>query len=183
LRLGSEPPRLREILFDVGMQPWGTPLCMALPMNEWRPETLPEPVQARRVTTQAEAEAALRVICAVFGLAVEPMRYWCIANPEMQPFIAFVRGRPAGALVMQCNQGIAGFFHVATLPEFRRHGIASSLMQCALASARAQGMAQAALTASPMAETLYHRLGFQPCGRIETWMPASRLMRELIGAV
>ncbi len=182
LRLGAGPPGLREILFDVGMQPWGTPLCMALPMAAWRPEALPVAVQARSVTTQAEAEAALQVICAVFGLTSEPMRHWCIENPEMQPFLALVRGRPAGALVMQCRKGVAGFFHVATLPEFRRHGVASALMQCALASARAQGMDQAALTASPMAETLYHHLGFQPCGRIETWMPAPRLMRDLTGA-
>lgn len=182
LRSGAEPRNLRQELFAMGMQPWGHPKGMALPLDRWQPpHPLSPDISIARVTTTVAAQTTLQTICTVFGLAPQPMRHWGAENPRFTAFQATVHGTPAGALVRLIEGDVVGFFHVATLPRFRRRGIAAAMMTHALLDARMQGARIAALTASPMAETLYQRLGFVPCCSFELWMPTPRLLSDLNG--
>ncbi|MBA3825209.1 MAG: GNAT family N-acetyltransferase [Ktedonobacterales bacterium] len=181
LRLGSEPTGLRDRLYEVGMRVWGTPTGMALPLVGV--PVAPPLEDAELVLGRArrfdDVEAALHIITEVFDLDAAPMRRWCVSNPRFMTYLALARGTPAAALVMQVSGGIAGFFQVATLPRFRRRGIAQALMQHALGDAQAFGATTAALTASAMAEGLYARLGFIPCCTFEQWMPGTALMSAI----
>jgi GNAT superfamily N-acetyltransferase len=58
---------------------------------------------------------------------------------------------------------------VATPPEHRGRGIASWLVQGALAEARERGMATASLQASRAGASIYERLGFLDLGFLEMW--------------
>ncbi len=182
LRSGTEPQGLREGLFALGMMPWGHPVGMALPLDGWQMATETRPdVQVTPVVTPEGAVTALQTICDVFGLPPGPMRRWCINHPRFETFQATVRGAPAGALVRLRDSGVVGFYHVAVLPRYRRRGIGTAMMAYALHDAQQQGARVAALTASPMAERLYQRMGFVPCCTFEQWMPDTRLMAELNG--
>ena len=182
MRSGTEPRHLRQELFALGMQPWGHPKGMALPLTHWQPpHPMSHEISVMPVATTAAAQTTLQTICTVFGLAPQPMRRWGAENPRFTAFQATVHGTPAGALVRLLDDDVVGFFHVATLPRFRRRGIAAAMMTHALLDARLQGARIAALTASPMAETLYQHLGFAHCCTFELWMPTPRLLSDLNG--
>ena len=59
------------------------------------------------------------------------------------------------------SSGIAGIFDVATVPRFRRQGLASAITHAAMTLAREVGYGRACLQASAMGVSLYQRLGFR----------------------
>jgi len=181
VRLDNEPIGLRQQLRQVGMQPWSELTGMALPLENWQPQQshADNHIEIRPVANATEAESALQLICDVFLIPIAPMRYWGAENPNFTLFTASVEGIPVGALACQTRGGVAGFFHVATHPDWRQRGIASSLMQQALLVMQQQGATTAALTASPMAESMYRHLGFQDACRYEFWMPNTRFLMGL----
>ncbi len=62
-----------------------------------------------------------------------------------------------------------GIYAVGTMPEWRRRGLARSLMEHVLADAQRRGALTASLQSTRMAQHLYESLGFQPAGRYEEW--------------
>jgi GNAT superfamily N-acetyltransferase len=82
----------------------------------------------------------------------------------------------AGLVLVPVDHDVNVSF-VATLPDARRRGLASALVRVALVDAREQGFLTASLQATPMAERLYARLGFEPVGRWQEWLPQRRPTR------
>jgi ribosomal protein S18 acetylase RimI-like enzyme len=68
-----------------------------------------------------------------------------------------------------------GIYAVGTAPEWRRRGIARTLVQHALADSHRRGARTASLQSTPMAVTLYESLGFEAVGRYEEWVRAPDL--------
>jgi GNAT superfamily N-acetyltransferase len=66
----------------------------------------------------------------------------------------------------------ANISYVATRPEARRRGLAASVTRRALRDARDVGFVTASLQATPMAESMYARVGFRPVGHWQEWVPA-----------
>ncbi len=182
LRLDNEPPQLRQQLRAIGMRPWSVVPGLTLALPAWQPPHLStSDITARAAVTPVEAETAMQVICSVYDIIPDPMRHWCVDNPHFMVYLAWVGAQPAGALATQTRDGIVGFFHVATLPQWRRHGVARALMVQALLDARRNGATVAALTATPMAEALYHNLGFTPTISFELWMAGLDFLATLAG--
>jgi len=180
VRLGSEPLGLRNELAALGMQAWSTFPGMVLPLNEWQPTvTISQDIVVRPVTTVEEMTIARNLICQVFSIQPEPMRHWCGNNPAFTVYLATIGNAAVGAMTSQVDAGVAGFFHVATAQRWRNLGVAYAMMTEGLVHTRAQGAQIAALTASPMAESLYHDLGFQDVCSYEFWMPSTRYMESL----
>ncbi|HEY7137304.1 MAG TPA: GNAT family N-acetyltransferase [Acidimicrobiia bacterium] len=65
------------------------------------------------------------------------------------------------------HRGECGLYAVGTVPEWRRRGLARTLVAHVLADARSRGARTATLQSTPMARTLYESLGFAPVGRYE----------------
>ncbi len=181
LMLGMEPSGLRERLAAVGMQSWGGAAAMALDLRGWRARyfSLPAGVTLERVTSPADASAALAVICDVFYVPEDAMARWTTGNPAFDIYLARLHGQPAAALGILRAAEVAGVYHVATLPWARRRGLAGNLLARALEDAQAAGCEFSTLTATPEAHAVYERLGYRAVGSMEQWLPGTRLAHEL----
>ncbi|HEY3686144.1 MAG TPA: GNAT family N-acetyltransferase [Streptosporangiaceae bacterium] len=89
------------------------------------------------------------------------------AAPGQALFLARVAGVPAAVALGVHTGGVYGVYAVATLPEFRRRGLATALLERARADAVARGADRLALQVAEgsAAERLYRGLGFTPAFR------------------
>jgi len=97
-----------------------------------------------------------------------------LANPLAQIRLLFVATELAGYL---CSWFICGELHihnVATLPEFRRRGVAARLIQTAMAAHQGQGLERVFLevrAGNAGAIALYRSLGFRQSGCRKRYYP------------
>jgi ribosomal protein S18 acetylase RimI-like enzyme len=82
-------------------------------------------------------------------------------------------GFESGLIVLPIGSD-ANVSFVATRPEARRRGLATLVTRVALRDARDAGCVTASLQATPMAESIYTRIGFRPVGHWQEWIPAHR---------
>jgi GNAT superfamily N-acetyltransferase len=184
LTLGTEPEGLRWQLRQLGMQSWGGATSMTLPLGSWQARYTPAEagLQLGAISTHSEALDVLRVICDVFFMSPQPMTRWTFENPAFHLYAARLGGRTIAALATLWHECVVGVYHVATLPGWRRRGIAGNLLVHALREARDAGCTLATLTATDEARHLYEQLGFRACGTLEQWFPGPELASELRAA-
>jgi GNAT superfamily N-acetyltransferase len=86
-----------------------------------------------------------------------------LGTPEakVRCWLACRDGVPVSKVVLNCAAGAAGIHGVATKPEARKLGLARLLTILALQQARQEGYRMAVLHSSPMAVSLYAKLGFE----------------------
>lgn len=176
------PAGLREQLYHVGMRSWGGATMMYLPLAGWDvsyPSAAPG-VSYGRVTTDAERSDVLRIISRVFDVPDFPMARWTSENAAFTLHMAHWGHQPVATVATLAAGETMGVYHVATLREARRRGIAGNLLLLALRDAQAAGYAAATLTATPEGQHLYTRLGFEVCGLLEQWTAGPHLTDELI---
>ena len=82
-------------------------------------------------------------------------------------------GFESGLIVMPVGTD-ANISYVTTRPDARRRGLATLVTRAALRDARAVGFVTASLQATPMAESVYRRVGFHPVGHWQEWVPDRR---------
>jgi ribosomal protein S18 acetylase RimI-like enzyme len=78
-------------------------------------------------------------------------------------------GFESGLIVIPVGTDVNISF-VATRPDARRRGLAALLTRTALRDARDRGFVTASLQATPMAESVYARVGFRPVGHWQEWV-------------
>lgn len=78
-------------------------------------------------------------------------------------YIGYHEGQAVVTGVVVFHAHVAGIYYIVTLPEHRRKGYATAMMQTLMNRAYEKGYAMAILHASPMGQSLYARLGFTPC--------------------
>ncbi|MBN1414805.1 MAG: GNAT family N-acetyltransferase [Bacteroidales bacterium] len=76
-------------------------------------------------------------------------------------YTGFMDGKAAGTLLSFTQNQIMGLYMIATLPEFRRKGIAWQLTNTAMKDAADKGCTHAVLQSTKQGLSLYHRAGFQ----------------------
>ena len=68
------------------------------------------------------------------------------------------------------HDGDCGIYAMGTAPQWRRQGLARSLIAHVLAVACEAGARTASLQSTPMGMSLYRSLGFEAVGRYEEWV-------------
>jgi hypothetical protein len=75
-------------------------------------------------------------------------------------FIGYYQDQPAASSTLFASNGIAGIYHVATMPAFRKKGIGRSITLAPLIQAREMNARFAVLQATSLGKGIYSRLGF-----------------------
>jgi GNAT superfamily N-acetyltransferase len=87
----------------------------------------------------------------------------------LRGYRADLNGAP-GAVALALHHGQdCGVSFVATVPQARRHGLATQVMRSALADAHRHGLTTITLQATELGERLYHQLGLRRLGPMELW--------------
>ena len=91
-------------------------------------------------------------------------------DAELQAWVLVRDGFAVAGLWACVHDGDCGIYAMGTAPQWRRQGLARSLIAHALAVAREDGARTASLQSTPMAVSLYRSLGFEAVGRYEEWV-------------
>ena len=167
--MAGETNRLIALAKDVQMHPNPRELDVMV----WKkPASLPTPpdVRVHAVSGRADREAAVEIVLRGFDFPIAWKDVLMSSLGEEadqvagQTFLADVGGKPAGvAALVRTGEKISGIYSVATLPEFRRRGVATALsLRCidAYQDSDDEVLALQVLHGSE-AQRLYEKLGFE----------------------
>jgi GNAT superfamily N-acetyltransferase len=87
----------------------------------------------------------------------------------MKCYLGLLDGKPVATSMYYLDEGVAGIYFVATLPEARNKGIGFSITQKPLLDAKKLGYRAGILQASQMGRPVYLRLGFKEYSRIGSY--------------
>lgn len=82
-------------------------------------------------------------------------------SEKIKLLLGYVEGKAASTVMLYINSNIAGFFMVATLPEYRKIGLGGSMMLRGLQIAHENGCSLGVLQANNASQNLYGSIGFQ----------------------
>jgi ribosomal protein S18 acetylase RimI-like enzyme len=92
-----------------------------------------------------------------------------LPNGVLKGYRADLDGAPAAVALALHHDADAGISFVATVPNARRRGLATQVMQQALTDARNRGCDTTTLQATDMGERLYAHLGYRRLTVMELW--------------
>jgi ribosomal protein S18 acetylase RimI-like enzyme len=164
----TRPPSLEAQLEAHGVLLEKTP-GMALDLRELQ-EAKPVP---GLVIERVDNSEALRHWCEIsaagFGMSSEGAAAWFdiytslnfVTHQPLRHYVGYFDGVPVATSTLYLSSGVAGIYSVATLPEYRRRGIAAATTSLPLVEAKQLGYRAAVLSASAMGVKIYESLGFR----------------------
>jgi GNAT superfamily N-acetyltransferase len=166
----SNPPDLANYLEVHALSHKATTTCMIMQMTENYMSTFQtKNIEVREALTDDE----LHIKCAIeqvgFGASEHMAQdyYQTYTQSGFGPdtcwhhYIGWQDGQAVAVAAVLLHQGVAGIYGITTLPEKRRQGIATALMQHILRETTRLGYALVTLSSTEMSHTLYRRFGFQ----------------------
>jgi len=115
------------------------------------------------VPSRAERDALLEKLPGYFAAHVGRDLFAYLAEEDgkaVASVFLLISERPAGPAFMTARTGT--ILNVYTAPEYRRRGLAQTLLETAIADARQMDVSRIDLKATPMGRGLYEKLGFHP---------------------
>jgi GNAT superfamily N-acetyltransferase len=177
----SSPPEL-----GVRLEAHGLPQTSEMPGMAVDLAALPSPVAVPGLRIERVADArALDRWCEAYiaGFEMEAAAGRSLAdvyarirladNAPVRHYVGWLDGRAVASSSVVFAAGVAGVFHVGTLPQARRRGIGGAMTLAPLLEARDLGYEVGVLFASTMGEPVYRRLGFRACSTLRQfrWAP------------
>jgi len=172
LHPSASPQNLARQLERHGLRHWGIQDGMALERLDPKVRTNHE-VQVEVARDVETLRKAAEVHGEAYHLPPGAAAYMgsvmmtALYDPAVYIYLARLNGIPAGSLTLVLKAGVAGLYGLGTLPEYRGHGVGTSLMVRAIFDASALGFRAAVLQAPPSAVRLYRRLGFETHFRVD----------------
>jgi len=166
----TQPADLGDRLLQHGFVARPTLRGMALGLSSLEPTSLPPDVRVHEVTDSEALDLWRQAIARGFGWpeygprdVADNLDYFMKANVE-RPFIAYVGlsgAEPVASSLVFFGAGVAGIYHVSTVPDRRGRGLGAAITRVPLIEARRRGYATAVLHATEMGYPVYRRLGFE----------------------
>jgi ribosomal protein S18 acetylase RimI-like enzyme len=170
-------PHGPDFLTERDYQPLPPQPAMVL-TERLRPVQLNPAVMVERVGTVASLAALSSLLNSVFDLPLlEMSRLFSVAHLKeelkntIRHYLAFMGERPVGVGTVICVNGVASIWNLGTLDEYRRQGVATSLLQRMLTDASDSGYAPAMVYSTPLAYHLFNRLGFDLYAQRQWFLP------------
>lgn len=161
-------------LRDAGWEVFEDEAALVLPSMGSSPLPLPAGLEIRRVGDAGSRLDLIRVLADGFGEAtaeqavelppealeslVPPLA--CASDPGLALLVGYVDGRPAASAFLFVVGDVAGITGVATVPAYRRRGLATALTWAAVREGATRGCTCATLAALGASYDLYRKMGF-----------------------
>jgi len=181
----ARPSNLGELLRRRGFEEAEICPGMALDLDALAPrEPAPEGIEIAEAVDPRDASDALDLIAWRWEVPsrlapdlAAATRAFELATPgsAVRPWLARRDGVPVAKAVLHLAAGVAGIYGVVTRPEARGLGLARQLTIAALHAARETGCRRAVLHSTPMARSLYERLGFRAHATFRVFAPPRTL--------
>ncbi len=141
------------------------------------PVEWPEGVSIRCVSCESALKDWLNIVAVGYAHhsfvshALFELYKGLISNPQSPCllFLGYAGDTPATASLLLLGHEAAGVYSVATLPQFRRKGLAMAITLKTLQEAQARGYTMAALASTPIGLGIYRALGFIESCRLEIY--------------
>ncbi len=145
-------------------------------------DTLPVSADARsdftvkQLATVPDLTAFYSVLRAVYDYTPEEVMLLFpsthLQAKHLQHYVGYADdGLPVCTGTLICAEGVASVWHLATLDNFRRRGLATSLFNDILFDARKNGCDLSIIYATPMGFSLFNELGFKLFGMRQWFLP------------
>lgn len=166
----SLPPDLGFHLSAQGLSHVKDEVGMALDLKMLRNDlSPPAKLNIMRVVNEKMLREWFRIVNVSFGYPYDVaellfdlyVRVSLNLHQAWQLYIGYFNRKPVGASRLFLGAGVAGIYHVATIPESRNQGIGTAMTLEPLREARSMGYRIGVLRAAKMAKGVYERLGFK----------------------
>lgn len=161
-----------KILETKGFQFGGILTGIALDISQGVPSkpTASSDLKIKIVQSDLEVKAFTELAANAFAMNPKASEQWLALNDSVMKkdgqvhFMAYLNGAPVGTVTLSVSPSSAGIWNLATLPEYRKHGIGGALVHAALVEARKRHYDQvmAILMPKGMAWGLFKKMGFNP---------------------
>jgi predicted transcriptional regulator YdeE/GNAT superfamily N-acetyltransferase len=160
-----------KILETKGFQFGGILTGIALDISQGLPSkpASSSDLRIKIVQSDSELKAFTELAANAFAMSPKATEQWLALNDSVMKkneqihFMAYLNGVPVGTATLSIAPSSAGIWNLATLPEYRKHGIGGALVHAALVEAKKQDHDQvmAILMPKGMAWGLFTKMGFK----------------------
>lgn len=160
-----------KILETKGFQFGGVLTGIALDFSQGVPSkpTTSSDLKIKIVQSDSELKAFTELAANAFAMNPKATEQWLALNDSVMKkgeqihFMAYLNGIPVGTATLSVSPSSAGIWNLATVPEYRQHGIGGALVHAALIEAKKRQYEQvmAILMPKGLAWGLFTKLGFQ----------------------
>lgn len=160
-----------KILETKGFQFGGILTGIALDISQGIPPRPPSSsdLKIKIVQSDSELESFTNLAGNAFAMSPKATEQWLALNDsvmkknEQVHFMAYLNGTPVGTATLSVAPSSAGIWNLATLPEYRKHGIGGALVHAALVEAKKMHLDQvmAILMPKGMAWGLFTKMSFK----------------------
>jgi GNAT superfamily N-acetyltransferase len=160
-----------KVLETKGFQFGGALTGIALEISQGipvKPETSKNLI-IKMVQSEAEMAIFAKLSADICGIDPNAIEQWRVVNAsalaqgKQVHFLAYWDATPIGTVTLASGDFTAGIWALATLPEYRKHGVATALVHAALSEAkkRHHNQVMAILMPKGLAWGLFTKLGFK----------------------
>jgi len=173
-----KPVNMGEYLEKSGFHLFAQPPGMSVDLRQLeRIEKLPDGFIIEPVRTDDQLRHWVNILAKVDGLSDALRDGFRLMfkdlglDPEgnSQLFLGVENGVPVAGSRLFCAGGVAGIWHVSTLPEARGKGYGTAMTLAVAHAGREMGYHFSVLFATPAGHGVYRRLGFQELCRIDVY--------------
>jgi len=172
-------PAIRDTLAGLGLECAEELYGMAADLADIAPpDEVPDGVDVVELTLD-DSHTWLELVSWRYGLGEESSEYLIEAyrsslDERTRVWVAIVDGQAVSKVGLHIDHlvnpgGVAGIYGVATTESGRGRGLARLLCATALGAARSAGIERTVLHSTPMAHSLYRRMGYEDIATFEVW--------------